>query len=114
MTRVPCTSKEVSASTTPKQLFAPEPGDAGVRREPVAAHSGGDNADVRGLGSCRGCGLSGSLSRLAEGERVRLRAGIAERDLKRSLADCVVLARELVQAAIPKHAVSVLGDVDTC
>ena len=67
-----------------------------------------------GFGTCRGCGLSGSLSRLAEGERVRLRAGIAERDLKRSLADCVVLARELVQAAIPKHAVSVLGDVDTC
>jgi hypothetical protein len=37
-----------------------------------------------------------------------------EGDLERSLADPVMLAYELIQAAVPKHAVSVLVDVDTC
>jgi hypothetical protein len=49
---------------------------------------------------------------LAERERVRLRAGLEERDLQRPLADSVVLTHELVQAAVPEQAVPVLVDVD--
>ena len=44
--------------------------------------------------------------------RVRLRAGLEERNLKRPLADHVVLAHELVQAAVLEQAVAVLVDVD--
>jgi hypothetical protein len=51
------------------------------------------------------------LPQLAERERVRLGAGLVEADLERSLADPVVLARELVQAAVAEHAGSVLVDV---
>ena len=49
--------------------------------------------------------------RLSEGEHVRLGAGLEERDLQRPLADRVVLAHELVQAAVAEHAVAVLVDV---
>ena len=38
-------------------------------------------------------------------------AGLEDRDLKRPLADRVVLGHELVRAAVPEHAVSVLVDV---
>jgi hypothetical protein len=51
---------------------------------------------------------------LPEGECVRLGAGLVEGDLERSLADSVMLSYELIQAAGPEHAVSVLVDVDTC
>ena len=53
-------------------------------------------------------------SALPEGECVRLGAGLVEGDLERSLADPVMLAYKLIQAAVPNHAVSVLVDVDTC
>ena|SRR5215831_17315833 len=53
-------------------------------------------------------------SALPEGECVRLGAGLVEGDLERSLADPVMLAYKLIQAAVPDHAVSVLVDVDTC
>ena len=48
--------------------------------------------------------LSGSIVRLragalAESERLRLGAGLQERDLQRPLANLVVLAYELVHAA---------------
>ena len=49
---------------------------------------------------------------LPERERVRLGAGLEERDLKRPLADRVVLAHELVEAAVPEQAGAVLVDVD--
>ncbi len=49
---------------------------------------------------------------LAECERVRLGAGLEERDLKRPLANPVVLSDELVEAALPEEAVPVLVDVD--
>ena len=52
-------------------------------------------------------------SALPEGECVRLGAGLVEGDLERSLADPVMLAYKLIQAAVPNHAVSVLVDVDT-
>jgi hypothetical protein len=45
---------------------------------------------------------------LAERERVRLGAGLEERDLQRPLTDPVVLVYELVEAALPKQAVPVL------
>ena len=48
---------------------------------------------------------------LPEREHVRLGAGLEERDLQRALADRVVLAHELVQAAVAEHAVPVLVDV---
>ena len=40
-----------------------------------------------------------------------LGAGLEERDLQRPVADGVVLADELVQAAVSEHAVAVLVDV---
>jgi hypothetical protein len=49
---------------------------------------------------------------LAEREDVRLGAGLEERDLQGLLADRVELAHQLVQAAVPEKAVSVLVDVD--
>jgi hypothetical protein len=49
---------------------------------------------------------------LAERERVRLGAGLQERDLKRPVADRAVLAYELVQATFPEQAGPVLVDVD--
>jgi hypothetical protein len=48
---------------------------------------------------------------LAERERVRLGAGLEERDLERPLANPVVLSHELVEAALPEHAVAVLVHV---
>ena len=48
---------------------------------------------------------------LAEREHVCLGAGLEERDLQRPLADPVVRAHELVEAAFPKRAVPVLVDV---
>ncbi len=47
----------------------------------------------------------------AERERVRLGAGLEERDLQRPLTDPVVLAHELVQAALPEQAVPVFVHV---
>src|SRR3954447_3409623 len=58
-------------------------------------------------GSPAGIGVA-----LAERERVRLGAGLKEGGLQRSVADGGVLAYELVQAAVPKHAVAVLVNVD--
>jgi hypothetical protein len=49
--------------------------------------------------------------RLPERERVRLGAWLEERDLQRPLADLVVLAHELVEAAVLEQAVSVLVNV---
>src|SRR3954447_7335767 len=49
---------------------------------------------------------------LAECERVRLRAGLIERDLERPLADGVVLAHELVHAAVLEQPVAAVVDVD--
>jgi hypothetical protein len=49
---------------------------------------------------------------LAECERVRFGAGLEEGDLERPLADHVVLAHELVKAAVPEQAVPVFVDVD--
>jgi hypothetical protein len=46
-----------------------------------------------------------------EREHVRLGAGLEEGDLQRPLPDRIRLAYELIQAAVPKHAVSVLVDV---
>jgi hypothetical protein len=48
---------------------------------------------------------------LPERERVRLGAGLEERDFQRPLAHHVVLTDQLVQPAVPKHAVPVLVDV---
>jgi hypothetical protein len=49
---------------------------------------------------------------LPERECVRLGAGLEEGDLQCPLADRVVLAHELVEAAVPKQAAPVLTDVD--
>jgi hypothetical protein len=49
--------------------------------------------------------------RLTEREHVRLGAWLKECDLKRPVADRIVLAYELVQAAVPEHAVPVLVGV---
>jgi hypothetical protein len=49
---------------------------------------------------------------LPERERVRLGAGREERDLQRPLAHHVVLAHELVHAAVAEHAIPVFVDVD--
>jgi hypothetical protein len=58
------------------------------------------------------CHVEGSLpSLLPESERVGLGAGPEERDLQRPLVNRVVLAHELVEAAVPEQAVSVLVDV---
>src|SRR4051794_26156656 len=54
---------------------------------------------------------SWGISALAEREHVGLGAGLQERDLKRPLADHVVLAYELVQAAAAEEAVAILVDV---
>jgi hypothetical protein len=54
--------------------------------------------------------VEGGLA-LPECERVGLGAWLEEGDLQGPLADRVVLAHELVQAAVPKHAVAVLVDV---
>jgi hypothetical protein len=51
------------------------------------------------------------LMRLAERERVRLGACLEECDLERPLADRVVLAYELVHAAVPEQAVPAVVDV---
>src|SRR5829696_6475997 len=51
---------------------------------------------------------------LPERERVGAGAWLDEGDLQRPLEDRVVLAHELVEAALPKHAVAVLVDVDAC
>src|SRR5215207_1859840 len=48
---------------------------------------------------------------LSESERVGLGAWFEEGDLERALADRVVLAHELVHAALPEHAVPLLVDV---
>ena len=50
---------------------------------------------------------------LSEGEHVRLGARLEEHDLQRPLADRVMLAHEMVQAAVPEQAVAVLVDVHT-
>jgi hypothetical protein len=52
------------------------------------------------------------VSWLAEGEGIRLDSGLEEPDLERPLADGVVLADELVQAAVSKHPIPVCVDVD--
>ena len=68
---------------------------------------------LRFWGRRRGCGVD-QLCRhlwLPEREHVRLGAWLEERDLQRPLADRVVLAHELVQAAVPEQAVPVLIDV---
>jgi hypothetical protein len=49
---------------------------------------------------------------LAERERVGLGAALEERDLQCPLADRVVLAHELVEAAVPEQAVPSLVDVN--
>jgi hypothetical protein len=49
---------------------------------------------------------------LPECVRVGRGAWLEEGDLQGPLADRVVLAHELVQAAVPKHAVALLVDVD--
>src|SRR4051812_16833639 len=49
--------------------------------------------------------------RLSECEDVGLGAWLEERDLERPLAHCVVRALELVHAAVPEQAVTVLVDV---
>ena len=46
-----------------------------------------------------------------EREHVRLGPGLEERDLERPLADRVVLADEVIQAAVPEHAAPVRVDV---
>jgi hypothetical protein len=55
---------------------------------------------------------SGQRSWLTERERVGLGVGLEERNLERPLPNSVVLADELVQAAVAKDAVAVLVDVD--
>jgi hypothetical protein len=52
-----------------------------------------------------------TLCALSERERVCLGAGLEECDLERPLADGVVLAHELVHAAVSQQAVSGLVDV---
>jgi hypothetical protein len=49
---------------------------------------------------------------LSECKCIRLGASVEERDLERPLADGVVLAHELVEAAVAEDAVSVPLDVD--
>src|SRR5512133_2436449 len=51
------------------------------------------------------------MVRLPEREDICGRAGLEESDLQRPLADRVVLAHELVQAAVPEQAVAVLVDI---
>ena len=48
---------------------------------------------------------------LPESERIRLGAGLEERDLQRPLANLVVLAYELVDAGVLEQPVSVFVDV---
>jgi hypothetical protein len=55
--------------------------------------------------------MEAMLMRLPERERVGVGAWLEEGDLQRPLADRVVLAYELVHAAVPEQAVSVLVDV---
>jgi hypothetical protein len=63
-------------------------------------------------GAASPLGRSGMALRwLSECECVGLGASLDERDLQRALADRVVLAHELVQAAVAEQSVTVLVDV---
>jgi hypothetical protein len=73
------------------------------------SHVAADLSTAIDRSSCRD-----GLPQLTEREHVRLGAAFEEGDLKRLLVDRVMLAHELIQAAVPKHAVSALVDVDTC
>jgi hypothetical protein len=92
----------------------PEPSDAesGARDELIRIFFQGLAAfGLRTLPSLLvSSGLNHRLS-LPERERVRLGAGLEERDLHRPLAHPVVLAYELVHASVLEHAVPVLVDV---
>src|SRR5687767_1890591 len=74
-------------------------------REQSSSASGSLPTTLTTTGSFMPCGLP-------ERERVRLGAWLEEGDLERPLADRVVLAYELVHAAILKEAVFVLVDVN--
>jgi mannose-6-phosphate isomerase-like protein (cupin superfamily) len=81
---------------------------------PTTSSTTGTRTPSRSRSRLRAHEPTGRSSRepwLPEGERVRLGAGVEERDLQRPLADRVVLAYELVKAAVPEHAVPVLVDV---
>ncbi len=84
-----------------------------VRRMALDAGATQDRAEQLGLGLA-----TGDLDydpvvhlELPEREHVRLGAGLEERDLQRPLADPVVLAHELIQAAVAEQAVPVVVDV---
>ena len=102
------------APTVPSPSPAPAPlvGQPGHALNAGAAQ---DRAEQLGLGLATSDlnydPVVGAGHRLPERERVRLGAGLEERDLQRPLADRVVLAHELVQAAVPEQAVPVLVDV---
>jgi hypothetical protein len=92
----------------------PRPGLRGFRR---ARHEYFSSFSAELSGSCpRAFGSGRAVEEtgiaLPERERIRLGAGLGERDLQRPLADRVVLAHELVHAAVLEHAVAVLVDVD--
>ena len=72
---------------------------------PVGEVEGVLGGDERDAGRCGDEGLKSRVTCLAgialpERERVRLGAGLEEGDLQRSITDSVVLAHELVHAAV--------------
>jgi hypothetical protein len=89
-------SRWKSTSVNPAIRFANyDAGTAAAVRLRLRRRSGGECfAGHRGL-------LSWCFAWLSERERIRLGAGLEERDLHRPLADPVVLTHELVQAALP-------------
>jgi hypothetical protein len=105
----------LAATAGPASIFAPAPAPTSVWRWSQAIPS------VRKEAADRLCfhrvsdnHESHSIHQpayLAECERVCLGAGLEERDLERPLANPVVLSHELVEAALPEHAVPLLVDV---
>src|SRR4051794_23175494 len=98
-----------TSSTAPTMRPAPTPSE-GADCECWATTSATAAMPVRypvRAARSRGASLRG---RLPEREHVRLGARLEERDLDRPLAHRVVLAHELVEAAVPEHAVAVLVD----
>ena len=110
--RVPGADHDVVGPHGPQAVTCPGPA-VGQPGHALDAGATQERAEQLGLGLATGDLNYDPVvpSRLPERERVRLGAGLEERDLQRPLADRVVLAHELVQAAVLEQAVSVLVDV---
>ncbi len=114
LVRVPRADQDVVRSHGPDAVTCPGPA-VGQPGQALDAGAAQDRAEQLGLGLASGDlnydPVVGASHRLSEGEHVRLGARLEERDLQRPLADRVVLAHELVEAAVPEQAVPVLVDV---